>query len=169
MRTLLLLRHGKSDWKQQASEDFDRPLNDRGRHAAGRIGRWMKEHHLDPEWVVCSPAARTRETLARLRSHLPIPDTLIDFDDRVYLADLPTLLALLAHCPQDMSNILLVGHNPGMEQLLEYLCGPNLPLSAQGKLMPTATLAQIALPDDWRALAVRSGKVVQIIRPEDLA
>lgn len=169
MRTLLLLRHGKSDWKQQASEDFDRPLNERGRDAADRVGQWMKHHHLPPEWVICSPAARTRETLALLRAHLTVPDTLIDFDDQVYLADLGTLLAVLAHCPQDMNNILVIGHNPGMEELLEYLCGENLPLSAKGKLMPTATLAQIALPDDWRRLAARSGKMIHIIRPDELA
>jgi phosphohistidine phosphatase len=163
------MRHAKSDWKQEGSKDFDRPLNDRGRDAADRVGHWIKKHHLEPEWVICSPAARTRETLALLRVHVPIPDTLIDFDDRLYLAEVPTLLAALARCSQDLNNVLVIGHNPGMEQLLEYLCGPDLPLSAKGKLMPTATLVQIAMPDDWRALAARSGKVTQIARPEDLA
>ena len=93
---------------------------------------------------------------------------MIDFNDGVYLADLGTLLGVLAHCPQDMNNILVIGHNPGLEELLEYLCGEDLPLSAKGKLMPTATLAQIALPDDWRGLAARSGKMVHIVRPDEL-
>jgi phosphohistidine phosphatase len=169
MRTLLLLRHAKSDRTQQVSEDFERPLNERGRDAATRVGHWMKHHHLRPEWVICSPAARTRETLAIMRTHLPIPDTLIDFDDRVYLADVQTLLAVLARCPQDMNNILMIGHNPGLEELLVYLCGEQLPLSAKGKLMPTATLAQIAMPDDWRGLAAKSGKMMHLVRPDELA
>ena len=169
MRTLLLLRHAKSDRDQPVVEDFARPLNARGREDAARMGGWMKEHHLQPEWVICSPAVRTRETLALLRTRIAIPDTLIDFDDRVYLADLTTLLAVLVRCPQDMSNVLLIGHNPGLEQLLVHLCGEALPLSAKGKLLPTAALAQVALPDDWGSLPSRIGKLVHIIRPEGLA
>lgn len=168
MRTLLLLRHAKSDRDQPVVEDFARPLNVRGREAAARIGAWMKEHHLQPEWVICSPSVRTRETLTLLRQHLAIPETLIDFDDRVYLADVTTLLGVLARCPEDMNNVLLVGHNPGIEQLLVHLCGEPLPLSAKGKLMPTAALAQITLPDDWRTLPLRAGKLTQMMRPEEL-
>jgi len=168
MRTLLLLRHAKSDRGQPALEDFARPLNSRGREAAARVGAWMKKHHLQPEWVVCSPSARTRETLALLREHLAIPGTLIDFDDRVYLADVPDLLEVLARCPEDMSNVLLVGHNPGLEHLLAYLCGEPLPLSAKGKLLSTAALAQVALPDDWHGLPLRAGKLIHLIRPEEL-
>jgi phosphohistidine phosphatase len=169
MRTLLLLRHAKSDRDQPVIEDFARPLNARGRAAATRMGAWMKEHHLQPEWVICSPAVRTRETLSLLREHLAIPDTLIDFDDRVYLADSATLLGVLARCPEDMNNVLLIGHNPGIEQLLAHLCGEPLPLSATGKLMPTAALAKIALPDDWHTLPLRAGKLSHIIRPEEFA
>jgi phosphohistidine phosphatase len=65
--------------------------------------------------------------------------------------------------------VLLIGHNPGVEQLLVHLCGEPLPLSAKGKLMPTSALAQIALPDDWHALPPRAGKLTQLIRPEELA
>ena len=169
MRTLLLLRHAKSDRTQPVSEDFDRPLNQRGREAADGVGRWMKHHHLQPEWVVCSPAARTRETLTLLRTHVTIPETLIDFDDRVYLADVETLLAVLARCPQDVNNVLMIGHNPGLEQLLLYLCGEGLPMSSNGKLLPTATLVQIDLPDDWRALSARAGKMMHIVRPSEQA
>ena len=168
MRNLFLLRHAKSDRTQQIT-DFDRPLNGRGRDAALRIGKWMKRHRIQPEWVICSPALRTRETLDLLRSKLKISDELIDFDKRAYLADVRTLLAILARCPKDMSNILLVGHNPGLEELLDYLCGPNLPISEKGKVMPTAALAQIALPDEWRKLASRTGKLTRIVRPGDIA
>ena len=168
MRTLLLLRHAKSDWKRQTSGDFDRPLNRRGRNNAVHVGQWMKQHHLHPDRVICSPALRTRETLQLLRSKLDIPDACIHFDDRAYLADAQTLSTILTRCPHDINTVLLIGHNPGMELLLEYLCGSDIPLSEKGKLMPTATLAQIALRDDWRALCAGAGKLIKITRPGEL-
>lgn len=164
-----MLRHAKSDRQRQYLTDLDRPLNERGRDAARRLGKWMKRRQLEPEWVTCSPAVRTRETLQLLRSHLDIPDALINFDDRLYLADVEMLLKVLARCSRDISNVMVIGHNPGLEQLVEYLCGEDLPLSSKGKLLPTASLVQIALPGDWRALAARSGKLEGIVRPEDLA
>ena len=167
-RFLYLLRHAKSDWKQPGTEDIDRPLNERGRAAASALGQWMKQQGLLPNWVICSPAARTRETLDPLRSLLKIPAKLIDFDDKMYLADLGTLLEVLADSPQDVKDVLLIGHNPGMEELLTHLCGTDVPLSRKGKLMPTATLVQIALPDDWQRLVSHSGKLMSIVRPEEL-
>jgi len=167
-RNLYLLRHAKSDWKDQGAEDIERRLNERGRDAAKRIGLWMKQQRLRPNWVICSPAARTRETLELLRSHVKIPDTQISFDDEVYLAEVRSLLSILAQCPQEQNDVLLVGHNPGMEELLVYLCGDNLSISKKGKLMPTATLVHVALPGEWRRLAPNSGKLVSIVRSEDL-
>ena len=129
----------------------------------------MKQVHLHPDWVISSPALRTRETLEHLRSKLDIPDTCIHFDDRAYLADAQTLLTILTQCPHDTNTILLIGHNPGLELLLDHLCGPDLPLPEDGKLIPTATLVQIALPDDWRTLSAGAGKLIQITRPSELA
>lgn len=167
-RNLYLLRHAKSDWNDQGAEDSERRLNERGRGAAKRIGLWMKQQGIQPKQVICSPAARTRETLELLRNHVKIPDTQISFDDELYLAAVQTLLSILAQCPQEQNDVLLVGHNPGIEELLAYLCGENLPLSKKGKLMPTATLVHVALPGDWHRLAPNSGKLVSIVRPEDL-
>jgi phosphohistidine phosphatase len=168
-RNLYLLRHAKSDWKDHGAEDIDRHLNERGRGAAKRIGLWMKQQRIRPNWVICSPAVRTRETLELLRSHVKIPDTQVSIDDAVYLAEVQKLLSILAQCSQEPNDVLIVGHNPGMEELLAYLCGGNLPLSKKGKLMPTATLVHVALPGDWHRLAPNSGKLVRIVRAEDLA
>jgi len=168
MKTLLLFRHAKSDWDDPEQQDFDRPLNDRGKKTATHMGQWLKQQHIQPEWIVCSAAQRARETLALLRDSLTTPDTLVQFDERLYLADLVSLLEILAQCPQDMDQIMLVGHNPGLEELLSYLCGPDLPLSNKGKLMTTATLAQVSLPDDWLQLAPQCGKLQQIIRPTEI-
>ncbi len=167
MKTLLLFRHAKSDWANDLP-DFDRPLNARGQKAAERMGRWMKQAHIQPEWIVSSPARRALETVQGLRQHLDIPDTLVHFDERLYLADVAALLEVAARCPQDMDDIMLMGHNPGMDELLTFLCGPNLPRSKKGKLMATATLAQVSLPDDWQQLTAECGKLQQIIRPGEI-
>ena len=169
MKSLLLFRHAKSDWGDPNLQDFDRPLNERGIKSAERMGAWMKDNHIQPEWIVCSPAKRAQESLAGLRKHLDIPDTLVNLEDRVYQADTSTLLDIMARCPEDMDNIMLIGHNPTFDELLIYLCGPKLPLSSKGKLMATATLAQVALPDDWQQLSPNSGKLQQIIRPGEIS
>ena len=168
MKSLLLLRHAKSDRDDSNLQDFDRPLNEQGRKSVERMGTWMKNNHIQPEWITCSPAKRAQETLAGLRKHLDIPDTLINLEDRVYQANINTLLDIMAHCPEDMNNIMLIGHNPAFDELLIYLCGPKLPLSSKGKLMATATLAQVGLPDDWQQIRPNSGKLQQIIRPGEI-
>jgi len=168
MKTLLLLRHAKSDWNHPDLTDHQRPINSRGQKAAAKIGKWMKENHVQPEWIICSSATRARETLAVISEHLHTPESLMHFSDDVYLADVETLLQVLAGCPEDIDHVLLIGHNPGMEELLTYLCGEELPLSDNGKLIPTATLAQITMPDDWQKLQHCSAKLSQIIRPKEL-
>ncbi len=168
MKTLLLFRHAKSDWGSPEQQDFDRPLNSRGNNTAAQMGQWMKQQHIQPEWIVCSPAQRARQTLALLRKNFTIPDALVQFDERLYLADLNRLREIMAQSPQNIKHIMLVGHNPGLDDLLGYLCGPALPFSNQGKLMTTATLAQIYLPDNWQQLAPQCGQLQQLIRPADI-
>ena len=168
MKSLLLFRHAKSDWGYPGLRDFDRPLNQRGNQAAVRMGRWMSEDQLQPQWLVCSTAQRAQQTLQGLREHLVIPDARIHHQDRLYLASVTTLLEVMAQCPRDRGTVMLIGHNPGLEDLLHYLCGPGLPLSSKGKLMTTATLAQVHLPDDWQQLAPRCGKLQRIIRPGEI-
>ena len=168
MKTLLLLRHAKSDWGSPDQLDIDRPLNQRGQTSAVLIGQWLQQQHIQPEWAICSSALRVRETMAGLDKNINLPESLIQFDQSLYLAGLNTLLDNLSQCPDDMDHILLVGHNPGLEELLTYLCGPDLPRTTSGKLMTTATLACINLPDDWHQLAPGCGRLKQIIRPSDI-
>ncbi len=168
MKSLLLFRHAKSDWDNLELKDFDRPLNQRGDKAAKRMGRWMNENGIRPHWIVCSTAHRVQQTLQGLRGHLVIPDVQINHQDGLYLASVSTLLEVMAQCPRDGGAVMLMGHNPGLEDLLLYLCGPGLPLSDKGKLMATATLAQVHLPNDWQQLAPRCGKLQQITRPSEI-
>ncbi|MBI1422554.1 MAG: histidine phosphatase family protein [Gammaproteobacteria bacterium] len=166
-RELFILRHAKSDWDSGASTDSERPLNKRGRKEAPRIGAWMREQDLMPAQVYCSTAVRARETLQAVAKELHLPAAHIHFMDELYLADLRTLLRILAEIPQEHTSAMLVGHNPGLDDLVSHLSHQAVPLTASGKLMTTACLAHFRLPDDWHALA-RTGELLRIIRPADL-
>jgi phosphohistidine phosphatase len=164
---LLLLRHAKSDWAVDM-DDFSRPLKKRGRCAAKRIGRWLHEQRLIPDTVLSSPATRALATARLVCRQLDIDESAIVCDPRLYEADALTLLAVLkTRC--DERRVLLVGHNPGLEDLLLKLIPHSVPLSANGKCLPTAALAQLAFEGNWKDLAEGSAKLVTLIRPDSLA
>jgi len=167
-RELLILRHAKSAWDTPAETDFDRPLNGRGKHDAPRIGDWLHDQGLSPDHVVASPARRARQTAHRVCRPLGFDLDAIDWQPRIYLSSLPTLLDVLAACPATAQRVLLVGHNPGLEELLEYLGGTSLGPPPGGKRLPTATIVRLALPDDWCRLSSGCGQVLAWVRPRDL-
>ncbi|PKM10359.1 MAG: phosphohistidine phosphatase [Gammaproteobacteria bacterium HGW-Gammaproteobacteria-10] len=166
-RELLLLRHGKSDWTNDCC-DFDRPLKKRGQKASFRIGEWLLEQNLVPDWVVSSPAARAALTTENVCRAIKLPNKLINFDERIYQADVDSLKNVLADCPSDKQRVLLVGHNPELERLLNYLVGAvNVP--EDGKLLPTATLARLRMPEDWRKLDLHGAKLLSVTRAKSLS
>ncbi len=165
---LLLLRHAKSGWDIGGARDFNRPLAARGRRDAPLIGKWLSGQGLVPDVVVSSPAVRAMQTIQVVCETLAIPQDSIRQDERIYLAELSTLLEVLASIPSGPHRVLLTGHNPGMDQLLIHLCGPDLPRTASGKLMTTAALARIELPDGWQRLPAGCGRLLQLVRPRDL-
>ncbi len=167
-RELLIVRHAKSDWDSAAGSDFERPLAERGRRDAPRLGAWLGAEGLMPDQVLCSPARRASETLAAVERGLGARLAPARFDERIYEASLGDLLDLLAGCPAGRARVLLLGHNPGLDRLLAHLCAERLPYTRQGKLMTTAALAQVALPDDWRALGEGCGTLRRLVRPKDL-
>jgi phosphohistidine phosphatase len=167
-RELLILRHAKSAWDTPAATDYDRPLNGRGKRDAPRMGAWLHAQGLVPDHVVASPARRARQTARRACKALGLDPEQVDWQTRLYLADLSTLLAVLADCPGDARRVLLVGHNPGLEELLVYLGGHDLPPPPGGKRLPTATVARLDLPEDWADLAAGSGELRAWVRPRDL-
>jgi len=167
-RHLLLLRHGKSDWGTDAAEDFERPLAKRGKKDVRRMGQWMRREGLLPDYVISSPATRARETSYRVCEELGISIHDIHFDRRIYEADVPTLMAVLADCPQGRNTIMLVGHNPGLEELLAWLWGEKTALPEDGKLLPTATLACLRMPRDWTRLERGCGRTIVLTRPRSL-
>jgi phosphohistidine phosphatase len=167
-RELLILRHAKSDWDAIAVADFDRPLTGRGKQDVPKIGAWLQRHGLVPDHIVSSPAERARQTVVKLCKTLGIDKAKIVWDPAIYGATLNALLGVLARLPASASRVLLVGHNPGLETLLEYLCGDPLEPADDGKLLATATLARLELPPDGAPPAPGSARLISIIRPRDL-
>jgi phosphohistidine phosphatase len=161
---LLLLRHAKSDWSVDM-DDFSRPLKKRGRRAAKQVGRWLSMQHLIPDTILSSPATRALETAQRVCRQLHIDESSIICDRRIYEADAQTLLAVLKNLHHE-KRVLLVGHNPGLEELLLSLIPHSIPLSPNGKCLSTAALAQLAFESDWAELA--EAKLVTLIRPDSL-
>lgn len=168
-RELYILRHAKSDWQSGAASDFDRPLSKRGKKDAPAMGKWMNKHKVKIDYLICSPAERARQTLNAVLKELHIPKKNIHFDEKVYLASVETLLQVLAQCPSKAEKVMLVGHNPGLEDLLKLLVDePQLPFTESGKLLTTATLAHVSLPQNWDELVPHNGNLVSFTRPSDL-
>jgi phosphohistidine phosphatase len=167
-RELLILRHAKSDWDTKVASDFERPLAKRGRKDAPRVGEWLYREGLIPQVIVSSPALRARDTTLKVCRCLDLAKKEIQWDEEVYDADLPTLLRVLSRVPPAAELVLLVGHNPGLEELLRYLAGTDVDEPADGKLLPTATVARLEMPGDWAQLDGGCAGLVSIVRPKQL-
>lgn len=162
MKTLLLLRHAKSSWKDAELDDHDRPLNKRGKRDAPRMGQLLLSEGLLPELIVASTAKRARKTAehviaaSRYRGETRITGEL-------YMASGPSLRELVAALPEPAARVLLIGHNPGLEDLLESLVGAYAPLS-------TAALAHVELDiERWAQVAEQPpARLVKVWQPQEL-
>ena len=166
-RKLLVLRHAKSDWSIDTS-DFNRPLKRRGKRAAQRMGSWLRQQDLIPDYILASPAERARNTAEKLTKAMGLTAQHVYYDDRLYACDLDTLKAVLTDIPSAAKQVLLVGHSPDLEELLEYLNKKKLSREEDGKLLPTATLAILEMPNDWGSLSKGCAEVKSITRPASL-
>ncbi|MGR8979570.1 MAG: SixA phosphatase family protein [Gammaproteobacteria bacterium] len=165
-RELLLLRHGKSDRYVEAA-DIDRPLKKRGKLGARRIGTWMREQGLVPDLILCSPAERAKATAYLVCEKLGIEQEDIHLDGRLYGRGVDSLRAVLSDSPGDSRRVLLIGHNPELEELLGELVGvDDLPITE--KLVPTAALARIKMPDDWTQLEPGCAKLLSLTTAKSL-
>jgi phosphohistidine phosphatase len=161
MKNLLLLRHAKSSWDDTSQSDFERPLNERGRRAAPVIGRFLREREVRLELVICSPAARTKETIALVLSSARF-ETEIRYDERIYEANVARLFEVIEGIEDDRREVMLVGHNPGFENLLERLTN-------QRRRMTTGALARIILDsENWNEAPAKGGRLDWLIRPKEL-
>ena len=171
MKTLILLRHAKSGWDDPVERDFDRPLNKKGHRAAGTVGRTLRAFDYHFDLVMASPAMRVKETIASVEEGFG-EQLEPHYDRRVYLASVNTLMDVIHGAPDSADTLLLVGHNPGMEELV-FLLVPDrendLERDKVEQKYPTAAVAEIRLDiDHWREASADSGHLIRFIRPRDL-
>jgi phosphohistidine phosphatase len=169
MKTVYLLRHAKSSWDDNALPDFARPLADRGRTAAPRMGRYMRKQGLLPDAVLCSGARRAVETWNIIAPELGTPR--VQIDDDLYMASPDAILAWLRRLQPEIGSVLLIGHNPGFEELAVRLAidGRKKALERMRTKYPTGTLAVIRFDvDAWPAVTDGAGYLDRFVRPKDL-
>ncbi|MGF1606967.1 MAG: histidine phosphatase family protein [Rhodothalassiaceae bacterium] len=170
VRTLFLLRHAKSSWEDSKLKDIDRPLNPRGRKSCKLMGEQMAARGVNPAIILCSPSVRTRETLERLGPVAGLTGE-ARFDPRLYAADAAGLLQCLRELPADIPQILLIGHNPAIQELALMLArrGRLDVLEQLERKFPTCALAQIRLAAaDWANVSASDGALVSFDLPKQL-
>ncbi len=165
---LILVRHAKSSWNSDATTDFDRPLNKRGQHDIPRMGKWLKKNHFIPELIVSSPAERARQTALVISKHLEVSRNDLIWVDELYGAGLDNLLSVIATYAVDISCLLLVAHNPGLDQLLCHLSMDEPGLTSDGKLMTTAAAAVLTYENSSISTEPASAHLKELIRPKQL-
>ena len=164
-RELLILRHAKSDWSTASLSDFERPLAGRGNKDAPRVGEWLRQQDLVPDAVVSSPAERAKQTALKVCEAMGVGKKPILWEMDIYAADEAALRKVLARCPAKADRILLIGHNPGLEDLLLFLAGDKVAIPPDGKLLPTAAVARLRMPRDWKDLSSGCARLLEIWRP----
>ena len=162
MKTLLILRHAKSSWKNAGLADHDRPLNKRGQRDAPRMGQLLRGEGLIPDLILSSTARRALDT-AEAAAETSGFEGDIESRPDFYMAGPEAYLRALRGLSDDYGCVLVIGHNPGLEELLETLTG-------EAETMPSAALAQVELPiRRWRDLGNGTeGKLVNVWRPKEL-
>ncbi|MEU7211523.1 histidine phosphatase family protein [Streptomyces sp. NPDC044989] len=166
-RRIVLFRHAKADWPQVS--DHERPLADRGRMDAAEAGRRLADTGVPFDQALCSTAVRTRETWKLAVQEFPRrPKTV--YEERIYEASPGELIAVLNETPDDLSNVLVIGHNPGMEALTEILAG-----SAEAEVrerinrrgFPTAAFAVLTFTGSWKDVEPGTATLVDYWAPTD--
>ena len=164
-RQLLILRHGKSDWGT-GEDDFNRPLKKRGVESAREIGHWLNKQLLTPDIIISSPARRALATGNEVAEIVGVSE--IIQDERIYGASIGELLDVLSGIPATYKIPLIVGHNPGFEDLLLYLASVDNHFYKDWKLLTTGTIAVLNMPDDWQQLNKHCAQLIYLVRGKDV-
>jgi phosphohistidine phosphatase len=162
MKRLLILRHAKSSWKDERLSDFERPLNKRGQFDAPRMGRLLAQRDLTPQLIISSAAKRARLTAEAVAAASGYTEDIYLTRD-LYLASPEEYIDVLSEQGAGHDTVMVVGHNPGIEDLLELLID-------YWERMPTAALANVELPIiDWHELTPETqGSLMDLWRPQEL-
>ncbi|MDH6236794.1 histidine phosphatase family protein [Cryobacterium sp. CG_9.6] len=154
--TLILVRHAKSDWSGTEA-DIDRPLNDRGRQQAPLVGKWLNHHLPVIDRAVVSPAVRAQTTWSLAAEELAMHPPAVT-DARMYAASSMQLLAVMRGLPSDASTVVLIGHNPGIEDVVALLTGHSVHMN-------TSALAVITFDGGWDTVSEDAGRLAFFGRP----
>ena len=162
MKTLLVLRHAKSDWSNANQSDYDRTLNARGHRTVPRMGEKIAEHDLTPDLIVASSAMRAKTTAELVAISCGYEGT-VEYTQHFYLAPPDAYIQHLNNLANDRERVMVVGHNPGMESLIHVLTG-------EFESMPTCALAVVTLlVDSWSDLTNETtGELVSLWRPKEV-
>jgi phosphohistidine phosphatase len=162
MKTLLLMRHGKSSWKDDSLSDHERPLKKRGRRDTKRIAQEIEKNDLYPHIILSSSAARAKETAEILMDTLGFENRII-FSDQLYMAEPEDFIDILSQLDDDYDTVLVIGHNPGMEAFIQIIDG-------EIETLPTAGLGQLVLVlDSWQDISLDTmGDLVGLYKPKEL-
>jgi len=156
------MRHAKSSWKDSNIPDHDRPLKKKGEKDAKAMGKMLKSKKLSPDVILCSSAERAKQTAALFKDAISF-DEKIELDDKLYMAEISDLITAIKKAPKKAKSVMVIGHNPGLEALLQTLTG-------KVETLPTSSIAYISVPiDEWSDLSVEvDGKLKKLWRPKDL-
>jgi phosphohistidine phosphatase len=162
MKTLILMRHAKSSWKDQKIKDKDRPLTKRGMKDAVQIGTVLEKNELIPQLVLSSSVKRARQTAELVLEACHYPGEVI-FMEKLFLAEADVILDALRLLPNEVERVLVIGHNPGMESVLQILTG-------QIVALPAGAAANISLLSDlWKSLGLENHtELIQLWRPKNI-
>jgi len=168
-RRLLLLRHTKSSWDDPGLDDHDRPLAERGRDALPRLRHHLAQHAPPIDLVLCSTALRARQTFEGVRAALDA-EVAVSTERALYLPAMSTLIARLREVPESVRGVLMVGHNPSLEQLIGALAGTGESgaLAQAATKVPTGALAELRVPEAWSALDPGVCHLASLVIPKRL-
>lgn len=168
MHTLYLLRHAKSSRTDQTLADRERPLAPRGSRDAKRIGKHLVRLEIAPELVLCSSAERTRETLELVRPALGASST-VRLEAKLYAASADELLERIRAVPEAVASVMVIGHNPGLQDLALVLASAGVELGRLEEKFPTAALATLTLANTpWRRLSEGDAVLAAYVVPKQL-
>lgn len=162
MKTLLIMRHAKSSWKDKDLKDRKRPLSKRGKRNAPQMGELIKEKELVPQMIISSDTIRSHQT-EELFAQTSGFSGEVKYMDKLYMAEADEYLDALKDIPDEMERVMIIGHNPGLESLLPLL-------TKRVESLPTAAVAHLVLPiDHWKELNKHTkADLVALWRPKEL-
>jgi phosphohistidine phosphatase len=168
VRTIILLRHGKSSWSDPTLADLERPLAPRGERASRRIAKYIRRKKIRPALVLCSPSLRTRQTLEAIEPSLGKRSS-VELVPRLYAASEGELLQRLQALPESVDSVMLIGHNPGLHNLARVLASPGAELPRLEEKFPTGALATLVVDSEsWAALGPGDAELVDYAVPRQL-